>query len=352
MTQLRRLWPFRSSPGVPPSPPAFMAWGKLPVFGDYLGWPSVSPTSAAAARYTEWIRRGWDTACGMCPSVRILPHGVWCCWSDAPESISAQIWHSQDNVPEPMTRIFPFTCFVTESDAGTWPTRLERLLGRWSELDLTRQQLGAMLQPQEFEQICREAGQRAAAPPAAAPSEEADGPPVQTAPPTLRAFGSLVLGTADDEAIRRWFAGTTDFLRQCGEQSNAREQSALLCPVSPGLSILDQILGWVGWISAAAPPQARIRAVLLPHGGPGPGSPPAEHVVICLQELTDIDLLLVTTEAAEYARLKMVPRSLPATRQETEETAAALDLDRPFTNWDGLAGRKAELPKVTEGQTQ
>ncbi|MBI4582197.1 MAG: hypothetical protein HY718_21050 [Planctomycetes bacterium] len=312
MNLLGRKWPFFGSSKPEPVPLTFRVCGKLPVIGDYCWWPGPKPTAGAAGRFVAWIHEGWEAIRDLERPPSVIAHRLWCSWGGPGGQVAAVLWQSRDGGTTP--RAFPFACYATGVDVSTtpdWPARLGAMLSLWGRIELSRRSLADMKHESLLDSLCHEGHNMLTL---EMPGESSSTLSRQAATIPLRDFAAAVGPGSDEGAIRRWLASLPGRVRQWSAQNSAQTQLAIRCPLSRQWPLPGQAVSWIEWLTAAMPAGSRPAAVLLSTDDEedecAPWSSPG--VTVCFRELKDVDLMLLTTSALDYAYLRTIPYEAPA----------------------------------------
>jgi type VI secretion system ImpM family protein len=284
--------------------PSWSAYGKLPLYKDFLRHGLAAPEAQA---FRQWLDRGfsrhWDED-EICHSHSITPHAFSLSFDGLARRLAGCLWGSHDHGE---LRSFPFTLFVSlPASGGTGDLSVLRALEEVAQsAGALRRSLDAAPDVQAFYQRMRESALtlRMERDKTLVPRLEKE-----TQGLTVRAFAESLYG-ADADAL--WPA-LIAYLDRRRSASRTRDRDAatppLACrlPVSPLLTALLQAELWSAFILGSGAKGKEPLNVLLPWKGDPEGG-----ILILERNLRPDDVFVFHPSPPHYDFLEDLRRSVP-----------------------------------------
>ena len=300
--------------------PAFSAYGKLPLYKDFLRHGLAAPEAQA---FRQWLDRGfsrhWDED-EACRSHPIAPHAFSLCFEGLARRLAGCLWGSHD---QGELRKFPFTLFVSLPAGGAVGDlsvlrSLEEVARSAGALHRT---LDASPNVQSFYHRLRESSLtlRMERDKTLVPRIEKE-----TRSLTVRDFAESLYGK---DAAVLWPA-LLAYLdrRRSASRTRARDTATppLACrlPVSPLLPALVQAELWSAFILGAGAKGKEPLNVILPWGG----ADPAGGILILERNLRPDDVFVFHPSPPHYDFLEDLRHSVPGTAGPLPEESWQLPL--------------------------
>ncbi len=284
--------------------PSWSAYGKLPIYRDFLRHGLAAPEAQA---FRQWLDRGfsrhWDED-EVCRSHTIEPHAFSLSFDGLARRLAGCLWNSHDHGE---LRSFPFTLFVSlPASGGTGDLSVLRALEEVAQsAGALRRSLDAATDVQAFYQRMRES--------ALTLHMERDKTLVprlekETQGVTVRAFAESLYG---ENAAALWPA-LIAYLDRRRSASRTRDRDAatppLACrlPVSPLLTAILQAEVWSAFILGSGAKGKEPLNVLLPWKGDPEGG-----IVILERNLRPDDVFAFHPSPPHYDFLEDLRRAVP-----------------------------------------